>query len=190
MKLIVGLGNPGSKYEDTRHNVGFLAIDQIAEKYQVQVNKLKCKAQVGEFRLSEKIILAKPQTFMNNSGESVRELVDYYKIDLKDLIIIYDDIDIPFSTIRVKGKGSSGSHNGMRSIVKHLGQEKFPRVRISIGQKPEYMDLADFVLSKFTSKEIPTVEREIQAAAEASLEIAEKSVDSAMNIYNGMTFDE
>lgn len=190
MKLIVGLGNPGSKYENTRHNVGFLAIDEIAKKYQIQVNKLKCKAQTGELRLSDKVILAKPQTFMNNSGEAVRELVDYYNVDLKDLIIIYDDIDIPFSTIRVKGKGSSGSHNGMRSIVKHLGDDKFPRVRISISQKPDYMDLADFVLSKFTNKEVPIVKKEIQAAAEASLEIVEKGVDSAMNIYNGMTFDD
>lgn len=190
MKLIVGLGNPGPKYADTRHNVGFRAIDAIADEYGVRVDRIRAKAQVGEFRLGEKIILAKPQTYMNKSGESVRQLVDYYGIGMEDLIVIYDDIDIPFGTVRIKAKGSSGSHNGMKSIIQHLKDDSFPRVRISIGQRPDYMDLADFVLSKFKPKEEKIIEQEIQAGAKAAMEIVEKGVDSAMNIYNGMNFDD
>lgn len=191
MKLIVGLGNPGLSYSKTRHNVGFLTIDEIAKTYLVKLNKVKGKAQIGDFNhRGEKIILAKPQTFMNNSGESVRDLMAYYDLAIEDLIVIYDDIDIPFGSLRIKSKGSSGSHNGMRSIMKYIKDEGFPRIRISIGQKPSYMNLADFVLSKFTNKEEKTIKNEISAAAKAAILLVEEGPEAAMNTYNGLDFNE
>lgn len=191
MKLIVGLGNPGPKYQMTRHNVGFLTIDQIGQEFSVPVNKIKAKALTGEFHhKGEKIILAKPQTFVNKSGISVRALVDYFDIGLDDLIVIYDDIDIPLGTIRIKGKGSPGSHNGMRSISKELGQDGFTRIRISIGQCPPYMDLANYVLANISKEEEEVIGQEIKAAAQAAILIVEEGTDAAMNRFNGMNFND
>ncbi|MDO5689253.1 MAG: aminoacyl-tRNA hydrolase [Tissierellia bacterium] len=191
MKLVVGLGNPGLKYEHTRHNVGFRVVDLLAEDAGIKVNKIKWKSLYGEGRLAgDKVILLKPQTFMNNSGIAVMEAVNFFKLPLEDVIVIYDDIDIPFGTIRIKPMGSSGSHNGMKSILFHLQDEAFPRVRISIGKKPSYMDLADFVLSSFAKTEEKTLERQLNAAAASVKEIIQRGVDAAMNEYNGMDFNQ
>ena len=135
MFVIAGLGNPGKKYENTRHNMGFLVVDRIAEKCGISVNRMKHRALVGEGRISgRKALLVKPQTYMNLSGESVREVVDYYDVDLEDVIVIYDDFDLETGSIRVRKKGSAGSHNGMKSVISHLGSGDFPRVRIGIGK--------------------------------------------------------
>ena len=149
MYIIAGLGNPGKKYENTRHNIGFITLDYLAERHDIQINKIKHKALVGEGRISgQKVLLVKPQTYMNLSGESLREVMDYYKVDIEDLIVIYDDIDLPAGTVRIRKKGSAGTHNGMRSIVQHLGQD-FPRIRMGIGNERKG-DLADFVLGGFS----------------------------------------
>lgn len=189
MKIVIGLGNPGSKYEDTKHNAGFKVIDLLAKRHGIKVKKIKWKslyekAQIG----SEQVVLLKPQTYMNNSGIAVREVMDFFKVPIEDLIVIYDDVDIEFGTIRIKKSGSSGSHNGMKSIIYHLSDDSFPRVRISIGKKPEYMDLADYVLSRFSKDELIIFENEIEAAADAVETILKYGVDRAMNEYNGMEF--
>lgn len=183
--LIVGLGNPGKKYEKTRHNVGFMAIDRIADLLHTSVNTLKWQALIGETRFqNNKVILVKPQTYMNSSGESVREILNFYKLDPKDLLILCDDIDISFASIRIKQKGSAGSHNGLKSIVLQIGSKDFPRIKIAVGKKPAKMDLADFVLSKFSSVEEKIIEEEIEAASQAALDFLEKGVDEAMNTWN------
>ena len=134
MYVIVGLGNPGKKYENTRHNMGFMAIDLLADKFGIKVDKIKHKALIGEGRIAnQKVLLAKPQTYMNLSGESVREILSYYKVDVENLIVIYDDIDIPTGTIRIRKFGSAGTHNGMRSVVYQLKSDRFPRIRVGIG---------------------------------------------------------
>ena len=150
MKLIVGLGNPGTKYAGTRHNVGFSVIVGLADKYNIELSEKKHKAIYGRGMIEgEKVILAMPQTFMNLSGESVRELVDYYKCDPSDVIVAYDDIDLAVGKLRIREKGSAGGHNGMKNIISHLGTQEFVRVRVGIGKKPDRMDLADSVLSRF-----------------------------------------
>ena len=134
MKIIAGLGNPGREYESTKHNVGFMTLDLLADKLGISISKEKFKALIGEGRIgTEKIILVKPQTYMNLSGESIREVVGFYKIDIEDLIVIYDDIDIPAGTLRIRSKGSAGTHNGMRSVVYQLQEDGFPRIRVGIG---------------------------------------------------------
>ena len=150
MYIIVGLGNPGDKYEKTRHNVGFNVIDLLAKEYSIDVSKIKHKALIGEGRVgTEKVILVKPMTYMNLSGESVADICNYYNIDLENLIVIYDDIDLDVGKIRIRKKGSGGTHNGMRSIIKCLGSNEFPRVRVGISKPKNGQDLADFVLSRF-----------------------------------------
>ncbi len=144
MYYIVGLGNPGLQYENTRHNVGFMTIDYLANKYDIDVRKSKFKSLYGQGEISgHKVMLIKPQTYMNNSGEAVRELRDFYKFDIDKLIVIYDDIDIDFGTIRIRKKGSAGSHNGMKSIIYQIQDDQFPRIKVSIGKKPEKWDLAN-----------------------------------------------
>ena len=138
MYLIVGLGNPGAKYQFTRHNTGFNAVEVLAQRLEIRLDKLKCKARIGEGRLGdERVVLAQPQTYMNLSGESVRELLNWYKCPLEHMIVIYDDIDLPPGRIRIRAKGSAGTHNGMRNIIYQLGRDDFPRVRIGIGRQPE-----------------------------------------------------
>ncbi len=178
-------GNPGEQYEHTRHNVGFAAIDMLAEKLQIEVNKNKFKGTVGEgIYQGKKIILLKPQTFMNASGESVVEIVNFYKIPLSDLLVIYDDIDIDIGKIRIRPEGSSGTHNGMRNISDILGSHDFPRIRIGTGKPNENQDLADYVLSNFPQEEQLEVNKAIEMAADAVLEIINNGITSAMNIYN------
>lgn len=185
MYIVVGLGNPGLKYQGTRHNVGFMTIDKLAEEYNIDVKRNKFKALVGEANISgEKVILAKPQTFMNNSGMSVLDLMNFYKVPHENLIVVVDDIDISFGTIRIKQKGSRGSHNGMKSIIYQLGFDDFPRVKIAIGKKPERMDLANFVLSQFNKEEIKIINKEVEEAKEAVINIIKKGLDDTMNKYN------
>ena len=185
MILVVGLGNPGNQYKNTRHNVGFLTVDILAEKLNISVKKLKFKSLYGETILNtEKLILIKPQTFMNNSGKSVREWVSFYKVPPENLIVIQDDIDIPFATLRLRQKGSAGTHNGMKSIISQIQQDNFPRVKIGVGQKKGPMDLADFVLSGFAKEEQKSIEEVILLAADAVLDIVKNGIEHAMNQYN------
>ena len=187
MYYIVGLGNPGLQYENTRHNVGFMTIDYLARKYDIDVRKLKFKSLYGQGEISgHKVMLVKPQTYMNNSGEAVRELKNFYKFDSDKLIVIYDDIDIDFGTIRIRKKGSAGSHNGMKSIIYQIQDNQFPRIKISIGKKPEQWDLANFVLSGFTKDEVKVLEDEIRLAAEAIEIILGENIDKAMNKCNSI----
>lgn len=185
--IIAGLGNPGSRYENTRHNVGFDTVDYLSAKYGIKVSKLKHKALQGEGSIEGKrVILVKPQTFMNLSGESIREIIEWYKTPVNNLIIVYDDIDLPVGRIRVRPKGSSGSHNGMKSVIYQIQDDSFPRVRIGIDKQPEGWDLADYVLSKFNSDERKLINDSIVNAAEAVTAIVKSGVEAAMSKYNGM----
>ena len=185
MFVIVGLGNPGKKYEKTRHNMGFLAIDKLAEKHDIKVNKLKHKALTGDgFIFGQKALLVKPQTYMNLSGESVREIVSYYDIDLEDLIVIYDDFDLETGTIRIRKKGSAGSHNGMKSIIGQIQSKDFPRIRIGIGKSGGGAEWKDFVLGKTSKQDEKLIEDAVDRAADAVGCILEKGIDTAMNEYN------
>ena len=176
MKLIVGLGNPGEKYSQTRHNIGWLFIDYLSKIYGIDVEKNKCDALVGETKVNgEKIILAKPLTFMNLSGNAVVKLKKWYKVDNKDILIIFDDIDIPFGTFRYREKGSGGSHNGMKNIVQMLSTEEISRLRIGLGGlKHEKQDMADFVLKKFKKDELKNLEDIFFEASKKVEEFIEK----------------
>lgn len=186
MFIVVGLGNFGAKYANSRHNIGFMVIDYLSGVYDVKVNKIKHKALVGECHIGvEKVIFAKPQTYMNLSGESVLDIVEYYKMPIEKLIVVYDDIDLDTGVIRIRSKGSSGTHNGMKSIIYLLNRDDFPRVRIGIGKPPEYMDLADYVTSNFSKEEIPIMEKAVSKAAASVEEIIKNGINTAMNKYNG-----
>lgn len=187
MYYIVGLGNPGLQYENTRHNVGFMTIDYLANKYDIDVRKSKFKSLYGQGEISgHKVMLIKPQTYMNNSGEAVRDLRNFYKFDIDKLIVIYDDIDIDFGTIRIRKKGSAGSHNGMKSIIYQIQDDKFPRIKVAIGKKPEKRDLANFVLSGFSKEEVNILEDEIRLASEGIEIILKEDIDKAMNKCNSV----
>lgn len=184
MYIIVGLGNPGKKYENTRHNMGFIAVDLLAEKYGIKVDKIKFKALVGEGRIAgRKVLLVKPQTYMNLSGQSVMEVMNFYKEDIENLIVIYDDIDIPTGTIRLRKKGSAGTHNGMRNIVYLLQEDGFPRIRVGIGSESK-VDLIHYVTSGVTKKEKDLLEDALTRAADAAACIVKKGIEKAMNEYN------
>lgn len=183
MYVIAGLGNPGKKYENTRHNIGFITLDFLAEKHDIKIDKLKHKALVGEGRIAgQKVLLVKPQTFMNLSGESLRAVMDYYKVDIEDMIVIYDDIDLPAGTVRIRKKGSAGTHNGMRSIVQHLGTD-FPRIRMGIGNERKG-DLVDFVLGGFSKEDKEVLEPAIERAALSVEMYVDEGIEKAMNKYN------
>ncbi|GAB6086115.1 aminoacyl-tRNA hydrolase [Alkaliphilus crotonatoxidans] len=185
MYIVVGLGNPGKKYEGTRHNVGFHTVDLLADRLNIKVNKLKYKALIGEGHIGmERVLLVKPQTFMNLSGQSVMELIQFYKIDLEQLIVIYDDIDVKTGALRIREKGSAGSHNGMKNIIYLLKEDRFPRIRIGVG-KPEGGDLADYVLGRFSKEEAGPVKEAIERAALAVETIISDNLQLAMNKYNG-----
>lgn len=185
MYYIVGLGNPGLKYENTRHNAGFITIDYLSRKYDIDVRKIKFKSLIGQGVISgQKIMLVKPQTYMNNSGEALREIFNYFDFDHDKLIVIYDDIDIDFGSIRIRKKGSAGTHNGMKSIIYNLKFDDFPRIKVSVGKKPEYMDLANFVLSGFSKEEAKIIEDEVILAGDAIKMIIEEGIEKAMSIYN------
>lgn len=185
MFVIVGLGNPGNKYEGTRHNVGFHSVDLIGTTHKISINKLKHKALYGEGRIgTEKVLLVKPQTFMNLSGESVIDIVNYYKVPKEKVIVIYDDIDLDVGKLRIRKLGSAGSHNGMKSIIYHMQVEEFPRVRIGIG-RPEKQNLADYVLGRVSAEEETLVKEAIEKSAEAATTIITEGIERAMNKYNG-----
>lgn len=186
MYLVVGLGNPGTQYEMTRHNIGFHTIDYIADSLNVKVKKLKYKSLYGECEIcGEKVFLIKPQTYMNLSGESVIEFSRFFKVKPENIIVISDDISIDTGRIRVRPKGSAGGHNGLKSIIYQLNSDEFPRVRMGVGA-PEHKDydLADFVLGRFTKDEIPVMEEAIIKASKAVNEIIKNGPQSAMNKYN------
>lgn len=186
MYVVAGLGNPGPKYDQTRHNVGFMALDYLAAQYRIPVGKAKFHAVLGEGVIQgEKVILVKPQTYMNCSGDSLQELLHFYKVPPEQLIVIYDDVDLDVGKLRIRPKGSSGTHNGMRSIVSRLSSEAFPRVRIGIGKPPEKMQLADYVLSRFLHEERTLLAETIERASLAVTAIICSGIDAAMNRYNG-----
>ncbi|WP_304205710.1 aminoacyl-tRNA hydrolase [Peptostreptococcus russellii] len=186
MYIIIGLGNPGKKYEHTRHNAGFDAIDKLAEKYNIKMDKLKHKALIGEGRIgTEKVVLVKPQTYMNLSGESIVSICQFYKPEFDKVIVIYDDIDLDVGKLRIRKKGSAGSHNGMKSIIKCIGTQEFPRIRIGVSKPPEGWDLADFVLSRFPKEQQGDLEESFERAVLTVEEIIDSGIESAMNKYNG-----
>lgn len=185
MKVIAGLGNPGKDYQRTRHNVGFMVIDELVEKLKASPYKIKFQALIAEANIKgEKVLLVKPQTYMNNSGDSLREILNFYKIPPEDLIVIYDDIDIGFATLRIRKKGSAGSHNGMKSIIYQIQADTFPRVRIGVGKKHPNQDLANFVLSNFAKEEEEEISSAVGKASLAVISMVEDGVDQAMNKYN------
>ena len=187
MYLVAGLGNPGKEYDMTRHNIGFHTIDYIADELGVKIKKLKYKAIYGECDINgEKVLLVKPQTYMNLSGESISEFVKFFKIPTENVIIISDDIALETGRIRIRKKGSAGGHNGLKNIIYMLNSENFNRIRIGVGAPthPDY-DLKDFVLGRFTKDEIPVLEESIIKSYKAVVEIIKRGADSAMNKFNG-----
>jgi len=183
--IIVGLGNPGKRYEDTRHNIGFKTIDALADKLNIKVNKIKFKGLVGEGRIAgEKVILLKPHTFMNNSGESVVEILNFYKLKPENLLVVVDDIDIEFAQLKIKKNGSAGTHNGLKSIVNLIGSKDFARFKIGVGKKHPNEDLASFVLSNFPSRDKKHIEDAVDACSESIIKTVTDGIDVAMNFYN------
>ena len=186
MKIIVGLGNPDDKYQGTRHNVGFDVIDLLAEKYNIAVDTKKHRAYIGKGIIGgQKVILAKPQTYMNLSGESVRSLVEYYKVDPEtELLIIFDDISLDVGQLRIRKKGSAGGHNGIKNIIANLGTSVFQRIKVGVGEKPKGYDLADYVLGRFSKEDRELIKEGFECAAEAVAMITAGEIDQAMNKYN------
>lgn len=184
--MIVGLGNPGAKYEMTRHNAGFLAIDMLAMKQNKGIKRLKYHALIGDAVIEgKKCLLMKPQTFMNNSGEAVAEAARFYKIPPQNIIVLSDDISLDVGKIRIRRKGSAGGHNGLKSIIAHLGSDEFPRVKIGVGKKPDaYTDLADWVLGRFPKELEPQLKEALENANGAISLIVQDKFDRAMNLYN------
>lgn len=184
--LVVGLGNPDRKYENTRHNTGWLALDYIAEKLDCKVNKIKYKSLIGTCEIGgAKVMLMKPTTYMNNSGQAVVEAMNFYKIPAENVIVIFDDISLDVGKMRIRSKGSDGGQRGMRSIINLSGSQAFPRIKIGIGAKPNPdWDLADWVLSKFTDKEMKDLEKMFENAYKAVELIIDGKMDRAMNLFN------
>ncbi len=190
MYLIAGLGNPSRTYEGTRHNIGFTMIDAIGNKFGIDVTTKKHKALVGRGMIDGmRVILAKPQTYMNLSGESIREITDFYKIEPENIIIIYDDISLDVGQLRIRKKGSAGGHNGVKNIIAHLGTQEFPRIKVGIGNKPEGWDLADYVLSKYTKAEQEALEEASEGVIGAVKLMLADDIEAAMNKYNAKKRD-
>ena len=184
--MVVGLGNPDKKYENTRHNTGFICLDKIAEKFSCDVNRIKYKSLVGECTIDgKKVLLMKPQTYMNNSGQAVVEAMNFYKIPPENVILIFDDISLDVGKMRIRRKGSHGGQNGVKNIIYLSGKDTFPRIKVGIGKKPhpDY-DLAAWVLSKFTGVEIKLIDKMADNCCEAIKYIIDGNVDKAMNLFN------
>lgn len=184
--MLVGLGNPGTKYENTRHNAGFICLDVVAEKYGVKINKLKFKSLMGEGRIEGKrCLFLKPQTFMNLSGEAVRDAASFYKIPTEKILVIFDDISLDPGKLRIRRKGSDGGHNGMKNIIYHLNSNEFPRIKVGVGAKPnpEY-DLADWVLSRFSQSEAKEMKKAAENVVGAVEIMVTGDIDKAMSRYN------
>lgn len=189
--LLVGLGNPGREYRESRHNVGFMAVDELSKEFSIPLSRVQSKALVGTGVCGlNRIVLAKPQTYMNLSGESVRGLVRFYKVPLTNLLVIHDDLDLPFGTMRMRPVGSSGGQRGLASIIQQLGTQDFPRLRIGIGRPPGQMDPADYVLQSFSKAESTTVTVLMKRASEAIRAFLENGIESAMNRFNGQGLEE
>lgn len=186
MFVIVGLGNPGKKYENTRHNAGFMSIDALAEKYGINISEKKHKALCGTGVIEgNKVLLIKPQTFMNVSGESVRSVMDFYKIDPEeDMMVIYDDISLAPGNIRIRKKGSAGGHNGIKSIIAHAGTQNFMRIKVGVGEKPSGWDLADYVLGHFSEEDNQKLKDVMPDIIQAATLMVQGDVDKAMNDFN------
>lgn len=186
MFLIVGLGNPGREYENTRHNIGFAAMDVLAEKYNIDINRTKFKGEYGEgFINGNKVILLKPYTFMNLSGESVREAIDFYKLTEEQVLIIYDDISLELGRLRIREKGSAGGHNGIKSIINHMGTDVFTRIKIGVGAPKG--DLVNHVLGRFSKDEVNVLKQTLDAVTEATADIIDNGAKDAMNKFNGFS---
>lgn len=184
--MIVGLGNPGKQYENTRHNAGFMAVDAIAKREHTEIKRIKYKGLVGECRIAGvRTLLLKPSTFMNLSGQSVQEAMQFYKLPPERVLILFDDINLEPGKLRIRRKGSDGGHNGMKNIIYLSGSDQFPRIKLGVGQKPhpDY-NLADWVLSRFSEQEGKSMETAFQNAAAASELIAKGEIDRAMSLYN------
>ena len=186
MFIIAGLGNPTKEYEKTRHNMGFDCVDILAGELKAKFKRSKFGAEVAKAEIGgEQVLLVKPLTYMNLSGNAIAPLAKYYKVDTKkDLVVIYDDTDTDVGKIRIRKKGSAGGHNGMKSIIANLGHEEFTRIRIGIGKRPEYMDMINFVLGRFPAEERKLVDEAQKRACDAAQEIVKKGADFAMNRYN------
>lgn len=185
MYLIIGLGNPEEEYSKTRHNMGFNTINKLAKKYNIEINKSKFQGLYETATIEEqKVVLIKPQTYMNLSGNCVKEFVDFYKVESDNILVIYDDMDIEPGTIKIRKKGSAGGHNGMKSIIQMLGTEEFPRIRIGIGRPEHNGDEINYVIGAIPDEEIPKLEEGTEKAKEAVIEILRNGIDSAMNKFN------
>ena len=188
MILIVGLGNPGKQYEQTRHNLGFDVIDYMANKYNIDVNREKFKGICGEgFIENKKVILLKPLTYMNLSGESIRELANFYKLEDDEIIVVYDDISLDIGRLRIREKGSAGGHNGIKSIIQNLGGDKFPRVKVGVGQPKD--NLVNHVLGKFSKEDREHIEKVIPVVSDAIVEIVKNDAKESMNKFNGVNIE-
>ena len=188
--LIVGLGNPGRKYRGNRHNIGFMAVDALAAAYKIESSKVQNKAIVGNGRIqSRAVILAKPQTYMNSSGDAVGPLARYYKVPPENVLVIYDELDLPFGTIRLREKGGTGGHNGMKSIINHLGQD-FPRVRLGIGRPPGQMPVPAYVLQDFGKDDLPLLDDVLAEAIRAIETYLREGIQLAMSRHNGSLVNE
>jgi PTH1 family peptidyl-tRNA hydrolase len=186
VKLIIGLGNPGRQYAQTRHNVGFIAVDELAHRHHISFDKEKFKGLFGTGVInSEKVILLKPLTYMNLSGEAVRPLMDYYNIGIEDIVVIYDDLDLPVGKIRLRTKGSAGGHNGVKSMIQHTGTQEFKRVRIGVDRPHNGMKVPDYVLGKFSPEEVDDVVNSIKITADACEAWTAHSFIDVMNKFNG-----
>lgn len=185
MKAIIGLGNPGMKYAGTRHNIGFDAVTAIADKYNLSINNKKFKGVYADGHIAgEKVLLVQPQTFMNLSGECVREVADFYKLNPDEIIIICDDINLDVGRLRIRKKGSAGGHNGLKNIIAHLGTEEFPRIRVGVGEKTEGWDLADYVLARFDRDSEPVIREALANVVGAVETWISEGIDAAMNRFN------
>ena len=185
MHVLIGLGNPGAQYAHTRHNAGFEVIDRLSDRWHIPVDRAKCHGLAGEGRLDgQRVILLKPQTFMNLSGDCVADALRWYKIDPKDVMIFSDDIDLPLGTLRVRPFGGAGTHNGWRDILLKTGSDRFPRIRVGVGAKPPEWDLADWVLSRYAPEDQKTMDAAFQKAAEAAECFVQHGIEEAMNLYN------
>ncbi|MEG0813670.1 MAG: aminoacyl-tRNA hydrolase [Clostridium sp.] len=187
MYIIAGLGNPGKEYEGTRHNTGFMTIDVLADRYNIDIREKAHKALVGKGVIEgQKVILVKPQTYMNLSGESIRSVMDFYKVTPENFIVIFDDISLEPGQLRIRKKGSAGGHNGIKNIIAQLGTQEFARIKVGVGAKPPRMDLADYVLGHFSKGEKVLMEQAYKDGAAAAADMMTAGIDDAMNQFNGL----
>lgn len=191
MKIIIGLGNPGRQYEDTRHNAGFMVVDKFADKHGVDISKARFNALLGEvFVNGEKVVLVKPMTYMNNSGQAVGEVLNFYKPDLEDIIVVVDDIEIELGTLRIRAKNGKGTHNGLKSIFAHLKTDDYAKMKLGVGKFKRDMDLADFVLARPSKEDDEIIDNLIDRAVEALDEFTASPIDIVMNKFNGSVLEK